>query len=126
MMRRAWMLGVFTLIALGGTPGAWRDGPAVEAASTPPGGDSGPTIAIQTFQFKPSPLEIRAGTKVTWVNQDEITHTITSGTPENRDGRFDSPLEGKGAAFSTILDRPGTYTYFCNRHQSMRGEIHVR
>jgi plastocyanin len=120
------MLGVFTLIALGGTPGAWRDGPAVEAASTPPGGDSGPTIAIQTFQFKPSPLEIKAGTKVTWVNQDEITHTITSGTPENRDGRFDSPLEGKGAAFSTILDRPGTYTYFCNRHLSMRGEIHVR
>ena len=126
MMRRTWMLGVLSAITLAGIPGAWRDGPAPEAASPSPGEDAGPTITIQTFQFRPSALEIRAGTKVTWINQDEITHTVTSGTPENRNGRFDSPLEGKGAAFSTILDRPGTYTYFCNRHQSMRGEIHVR
>lgn len=126
MMRRAWMPGILILIALGGIPAGWRVGPAVEAASAHPGGESGPTVAIKTFQFTPSPLEVRAGTKVTWINWDEITHTITSGTPENRDGRFNSPLEGKGATFSATLDRPGAYTYFCNRHQSMRGEIHVR
>ena len=126
MMRRAWTLGVLMAIALVEIPAGWRAGPALEAASTPPGGDTSLSIAIRTFQFKPSPLEVRAGTKITWVNQDEITHTITSGTPENRDGRFDSPLEGKGATFSATIDRPGTYTYFCNRHQSMRGEIHVR
>jgi plastocyanin len=120
------MLGVLMAIAVVEIPAGWRVGPALEAASAPAGGDSGPTIAIQTFQFTPSPLEVRTGTKITWVNRDEITHTVTSGTPENRDGRFDSPLEGKGAAFSATLDRPGTYTYFCNRHQSMRGEIHVR
>jgi plastocyanin len=126
MMRRAWRLAVLSAITRLGTPGAWRGGPALEAASAPPGVDASPTITVQTFQFKPSALEIRAGTKVTWINQDEITHTITSGTPANRSGRFDSALEGRGATFSTILDRPGVYTYFCNRHQSIRGEIRVR
>ena len=126
MLRRTWMLGVLSAIALAGTPGVWSGSPAPKAASPSPGEDAGSTITIQTFQFRPDAMEIRAGTKVTWFNLDEITHTITSGTPENRNGRFDSRLEGQGAAFSTILDRPGTYTHFCNRHQSMRGEIHVR
>ena len=50
---------------------------------------------------------------------------MTSGTPETPDGRFNSPLDGKGTTFSLTFTEPGTYTYFCNRHQHMRGEIRV-
>jgi len=83
-------------------------------------------ITIKTFQFKPTPIEVKAGTRVTWANADDITHTVTSGTPGSRDGRFNTPLAGKGATFSFTFPEAGTYAYFCDRHQSMRGVIYVK
>src|SRR5437870_12991166 len=53
-------------------------------------------VGVRVFQFRPGQLEVKAGTRVTWTNQDDITHTVTSGTPEQRDGRFDQRLEGRG------------------------------
>jgi plastocyanin len=82
-------------------------------------------VTIQTFQFRPPSLDVRAGTRVTWPNQDDILHTVTAGTPEIRDAWFESPLDGKGAAFSFTFTQPGTYMYFCARHPSMRGEVRV-
>jgi plastocyanin len=89
-------------------------------------GVSDSAVTVRLFQFRPTPLEVKAGTRVTWTNDDDITHTVTSGLPDSKDGRFDSPLRGKGATFGLSFDAPGTYPYFCNRHQSMRGEIRVR
>jgi len=51
---------------------------------------------------------------------------VTSGTAEQRDGRFELGLDGRGATGAVKLDTPGTYPYFCSRHQSMRGEIRVK
>ena len=89
-------------------------------------GGKGAAVTIQTFQFQPVPLAVKAGTRVTWTNNDDIEHTVTSGTPESRNGRFNSPLEGKGATFSFTFTEAGTYPYFCDRHNHMRGEIHVK
>jgi plastocyanin len=86
---------------------------------------SGAKVAVKLFQFQPAELEVKAGTTVTWTNEDDIGHTITSGTSENKDGRFDMRLAGKGATFSFTFTQPGTFTYFCNRHQSMQGRIRV-
>jgi plastocyanin len=86
---------------------------------------SAPDVTIQVFQFRPGQAAVAAGTKVTWTNQDDITHTITSGTPEKQDGRFDAQLAGKGATATVEFKEPGVYPYFCNRHPSMRGEIRV-
>ena len=82
-------------------------------------------VGVQIFQFRPGQLEVKAGTRVTWTNQDDITHTVTSGTPEQRDGRFDQRLEGRGTATTVEFTKPGVYPYFCERHPSMRGEIRV-
>jgi plastocyanin len=82
-------------------------------------------VAVQVFQFRPGQLEVKAGTRVTWTNGDDITHTVTSGTPEQRDDRFAPRLEGRGAAASVEFTNPGVYPYFCERHPSMRGEIRV-
>lgn len=91
------------------------------AGSVASGSGTDSDVTIKTFQFKP--IVVKAGTRVTWTNADEIT--VTSGTPENRDGQFSAPLAGKGTTFSVIFSKPGTYPYFCERHPSMRGEIRV-
>ena len=83
------------------------------------------TVTIQTFGFRPRTLEVRAGTRVTWRNQDDIEHTVTSGTPESRDDRFASVLSAKGAKYSVTFTKAGSYAYFCDRHPFMRGEVHV-
>ena len=54
-------------------------------------------ITIQLFQFRPGQVDVPKGSRITWTNQDDITHTVTSGTPEKRDGRFSAQLAGKGA-----------------------------
>ena len=84
-----------------------------------------PSVSIRLFQFRPAQIEIAAGTKVTWTNEDDIVHTVTSGTPDAQAGNFSRRLEGKGAAASVEFPRPGVYPYFCERHPAMRGEIRV-
>lgn len=84
-----------------------------------------PRVSVRVFQFRPDQLEIKAGTKVTWTNEDDIAHTVTSGAPDARDQRFDRRLDGVGAAATVEFTQPGVYPYFCDRHRSMRGEIRV-
>jgi plastocyanin len=92
----------------------------------PASSQPGVAAAIRVFQFQPGALEVAAGTRVTWRNEDEITHTVTSGAAGSPDGRFDLQLAGKGTQGSAVFPEPGTYPYFCARHPSMRGEVTVR
>jgi plastocyanin len=87
---------------------------------------AGASAAIRVFQFQPGALEVRVGTRVTWTNHDDITHTVTSGAPGSPDGRFDVRLDGKGVSGSAVFSDRGVYPYFCARHASMRGEVVVR
>jgi plastocyanin len=124
-------IGILAVLALLGTQVmAHEPYPSMMATSGPESGNSAHQevvkITIQTFQFKPAKLEVKSGTQVTWINEDDIRHTVTSGDPEKRDGRFDAPLAGKGKSFSFTFSQPGTYSYFCERHDHMRGEIQVR
>jgi plastocyanin len=83
---------------------------------------AGPDITIKLFQFQPGRVQVKAGTTVTWVNEDEIFHSVTM---EKKDGGFDAPLDGKGKSFSFTFTQPGIYSYYCDRHEHMRGEIEV-
>ena len=83
------------------------------------------TVAIRTFQFAPDTLRVKAGTRVVWNNGDEIEHTITSGTPEKTDGRFNGVVTKRGATYSTVLGEAGAYRYFCDRHRFMNGTVIV-
>lgn len=112
--RRLVGMGVALVLALGITGAARTQRGAVASA------------AIRVFQFDPGALEVRAGTRVMWTNQDDITHTVTSGMPGSPDGRFDVRLAGKGVSGSATFSDPGIYPYFCARHASMRGEVVVR
>lgn len=93
--------------------------------------DSGPStpVAITDFAYTPARIEIAAGTKVTWTNNDKFLHTVTSGAtdgPENvPDGMFDEDLAEAGSTASVTFDKPGTYTYYCKQHNAMDGTITV-
>ncbi|MEO9254368.1 MAG: plastocyanin/azurin family copper-binding protein [Tepidiformaceae bacterium] len=80
---------------------------------------------ITVFFFRPQVLKVAIGTQVTWTNKDDILHTVTSGAPEAPDQVFDGVLNGPGKTFSFTFDKPGMYTYFCSRHNGMRGEVDV-
>ena len=100
-----------------------RSGAASALAS--PHTMSDATVAIRTFQFAPDTLRVKAGTRVVWTNADDIEHTITSGTPDARDGRFNGVLDKRGATYSAVIKRAGTYRYFCDRHRFMNGTVIV-
>ena len=83
-------------------------------------------VTIKLFQYQPGRIQVKAGTTVTWLNEDEIFHTVTTVAREGKGGGFDAPLEGKGKSFSFTFAQPGVYTYYCDRHEHMRGDIEVR
>ena len=78
-------------------------------------------ITVKLFQYQPGRTQVKTGTTVTWVNEDEIYHSVTA----DKNG-FAAPLDGKGKSFSFTFDQPGLYSYFCDRHEHMRGEIEVK
>jgi plastocyanin len=56
------------------------------------------------------------------VNDDVTEHLIVSTTPNV----IDSPLIGKASSYTRSFSAPGTYRYYCNIHNSMKGEVVVR
>lgn len=79
-------------------------------------------VMVKLFNYQPERIQVNAGTTLTWVNEDEIFHTVTA---ENNGGGFDAPLDGKGKSFSFTFSQPGLYSYYCDRHEQMRGEVEV-
>jgi len=78
-------------------------------------------IAIDNFQFTPRTLTVKARTKVTWINGDDVPHLIV-----NVEGRFKpSPVLDTDQRFSVTLTKPGTYKYYCSLHPQMQGTIVV-
>jgi plastocyanin len=84
-----------------------------------------PAVNVKLFQFQPRILAVPAGTRVTWTSADDIAHTVTAGTPERPEARFDLPLAGLGASASVTFTERGVHPYHCRRHAHMRGEIRV-
>ncbi|MGH7696192.1 MAG: cupredoxin domain-containing protein [Gemmatimonadaceae bacterium] len=82
-------------------------------------------VELKTFQFTPDTMRVSVGATVRWTNQDDIEHTVTAGSPSARDASLNATLAKKGATAEKTFDRAGTFTYFCDRHQFMRGTITV-
>jgi plastocyanin len=97
-----------------------------QGESVSPQSQPGSDVTIKFFQYQPGRIQVKAGTTVTWMNEDEIFHTVTAGEPDKKGGGFEAPLDGKGKSFSFTFSQPGIYTYYCDRHEHMRGEIEVR
>src|SRR5436309_10845358 len=77
--------------------------------------------------FDPNLIEIKAGDSVTWTNDDDDIHTVTSGSREGPTigQEFDSGTIASGDSFTHKFEKPGTYEYFCSFHESMIGKVVV-
>ena len=78
------------------------------------------TAKIDNFTFVPARLTVKAGTTVTWRNEDDIPHTVTSAARLFRSKALDTD-----DSFSFTFTEPGIYEYFCSLHPRMTATIVV-
>ncbi len=79
------------------------------------------TIKIDNFVFTPNDVTIKSGDVVTWVNVDDIPHSIVS----KKQGAFRSKPLDTDDKFSFTFTSEGTFDYFCGLHPHMTGKIVV-
>ena len=80
------------------------------------------TINIKDFSFNPSIITVKVGTKVVWVNNDTVSHTITSDSGTLLNSSAISP----GQSFSFTFMSLGSANYHCSIHPNMKGVIIVK
>lgn len=79
----------------------------------------GLNVRIENFAFMPKSMTIGKGTKVTWTNYDDSTHTVTG------DG-WDSGNLQEGDTYSKTFNELGTFNYDCSIHPAMTATIIVK
>ena len=98
------------------SPNEPKAGPAQPAATAPN------QVVIDNFTFNPPRLTVAAGTKVSWVNRDDVPHTVTSSAQPRvfHSGTLDTDQQ-----FAYVFTTPGTYDYFCAVHPHMTAQVIV-
>ena len=91
---------------------------ATFAARSAPATDA--EVDIDQFTFLPQRITVKAGTTVTWINEDDVPHTVASSGKV-----FKSKALDTADKFSFTFTTPGTYDYFCSLHPHMTGAVVV-
>ena len=74
---------------------------------------------------------MKRGNSITWINNDSVPHTATSGNPESGEAStgavFDTGIIGPGQTSKeiTINADAGTYDYYCTLHPYMKGQLTI-
>ena len=79
------------------------------------------TVSIENLAFKPNTLTVSNGTTITWVNNDNVDHTVIE-----ESSLFSSGMLTKGETFTYTFTVQGTYNYSYSIHPNMRGTIIVQ
>ncbi|MFD8390761.1 cupredoxin family copper-binding protein [Streptomyces sp. NPDC059680] len=79
-------------------------------------------VAIKNFAFSPATLKVKAGTTVTWTNEDTDAHTVTSA---GSGGPLHSAALATHGSYTHTFTKPGSYAYVCTIHPFMTGTVEV-
>ncbi len=79
------------------------------------------TVTIRDMKYLPATLIVNVGDTVVWKNEDMVPHTVT-----DRGKSFDSGSIVNGASWSDVVNKKGTYSYYCTFHPNMNGKLIVR
>ena len=77
-------------------------------------------VKIDNFTFAPKVVTVKAGTAVTFQNDDDIPHVVVA-----NDGSFRSKALDTGDSYVFTFTKPGDFPYFCALHPHMQGTITV-
>lgn len=78
-------------------------------------------VSIQQMRYVPATLELRAGDKIVWVNEDIFPHTVTAA-----DKSLDSGLMTAKQSWSWVAGEKGEHPYVCTYHPTMKGTVIVK
>jgi plastocyanin len=96
---------------------------AAQAQSSPsPAASATPVAIVHTkdFAYNPKELKVNVGDTVEFINDDGVTHTVTS-----NDKSFDSGDLDQNQTWMHTFTKAGTYTYYCTYHPFMQAKIVV-
>lgn len=82
--------------------------------------ESGAVVNIKDFAFNPSTLNVKVGTKITWVNNDSAQHKIV---PVSNEAGPSSNVLNQNDTYSYTFETAGTFEYKCAFHPSMIGSV---
>lgn len=77
-------------------------------------------VTIDNFAFTPAVLQVKAGTAVTFLNRDDIPHSVVSET-----GAFRSRALDTDESYTFSFVKIGEFPYFCGLHPHMKAKIVV-
>lgn len=80
-------------------------------------------VAVRDFNFTPSTIRIRPGTKVTWVNCGAPSDQAHTSTADG--GQWSSNLLAPGATYTREFAETGSFPYHCEPHPFMKGTVVV-
>jgi plastocyanin len=98
--------------AMSMSPKATKAAPAVASGS----------ITIKEFAFGPATVTVKVGDTVTWTNEDQDPHTVTS---QDRNGPLRSATMNTGDSYQYKFTKAGSYAYLCTIHPFMTGTVVV-
>ncbi len=79
-----------------------------------------------TSFYRPLHLQVKVGTTVEWVNNDNVLHTIQSQDQNGKpSGLFNSNVLKSGEIFTFKFEEPGLYNYYCTLHPWRVGQVTV-
>ena len=105
----------------GGGSTATSTSTASSSASSSGGGGGSVAIKMQNIAFAAKETTVKVGEKVTWTNDDSVTHNVTA----NSGADFKSKDFGNGGTFSFTPEKAGTIKYVCTIHPGMTGTLTV-
>jgi plastocyanin len=110
-----WGLALLVAIALPAVA-ALQGGRAIGATAQASGAKS---VRIENLAFQPPTLKVQRGSRITFANSDDTTHTASSGS-------FDTKRIAPGGSAAVRFNKKGTFAYHCKIHPFMKGKIVVQ
>ncbi len=85
--------------------------------------DAATTVDVSKFAFGPKEITIAPGSKVRWVNHDEVPHTVASA--QGQEKVIASKAIDTDDRYELTFPKEGDYAYYCTVHPFMTGVVHV-
>jgi plastocyanin len=79
-------------------------------------------VTMAQYSFGPAALTVHVGDTVTWTNQDQAPHDVTT---TSAPVPLHSPTLSTGQSWTYTFTQPGAYAYICSIHPDMKARITV-